>query len=152
MAILAFNMLPLGLHEFGMPGPDILIALTFAWLLRQPNVVPVTSIIIVFLLADFLLQRPPGLWTILMIIVSENLRRYRLSVTVMPFLIEWVSFGVAVMTMLLLNRFVLWILAVDLDSLGLTLLHGIATIMLYPIVVLVSRFVLGLRKMTVSEI
>jgi rod shape-determining protein MreD len=54
------RLLPLGLGESGLPGPDLLLALTFAWLLRQPAVVPLASIVIVFLMADFLLQRPPG--------------------------------------------------------------------------------------------
>jgi rod shape-determining protein MreD len=69
------RLLPLGLGESGLPGPDLLLALTFAWLLRQPAVVPLVSIVIVFLLADFLLQRPPGLWTALVVIASESLRR-----------------------------------------------------------------------------
>jgi rod shape-determining protein MreD len=60
--IILGRLLPLGLGTSGLPGPDLLLAFTFAWLLRQPAVVPVVSIVIVFLLADFLLQRPPGLW------------------------------------------------------------------------------------------
>jgi cell shape-determining protein MreC len=37
------RLLPLGLGESGLPGPDLLLALTFAWLLRQPAVVPLAQ-------------------------------------------------------------------------------------------------------------
>ena len=73
--IITFKLLPLGLNDQGLPGPDLLLALTLAWVLRQPAVVPIGSILVEFLLADFLFQRPPGLWTILVILTSESLRR-----------------------------------------------------------------------------
>jgi len=152
LAVISFKLLPLGLHSSGLPGPDILLALTLVWLLRQPAVVPVASILIVFLLADFLFQRPPGLWTLMVIVVSESLRRRRLTMTEFPFLVEWSAFAGAVMAMTLLNRLVLWLLMVDLDSLGLTLAHAIVTIAIYPLVVLVSKFLFGLRKIGPAEV
>ncbi|WP_416915514.1 MAG: hypothetical protein ACMUJJ_00100 [Roseicyclus sp.] len=57
--VIAYKLLPLNLNDRGLPGPDLLLALTLAWLLRQPAVVPIGSILIVFLMADFLFQRPP---------------------------------------------------------------------------------------------
>jgi rod shape-determining protein MreD len=151
LVVISFKMLPLGLDEDGLPGPDLLLALTLAWLLRQPAVVPIGSILIVFLLADFLFQRPPGLWTLLVIVVSESLRRRRLTMTEFPFLVEWSAFAGAVFTMIILNRLVLWVLMVDLPSLGLTLAHGIVTAAIYPFVVAVSKFLFGLRKIGPAE-
>jgi rod shape-determining protein MreD len=151
LAVMTFKLLPLGLGDTGLPGPDVLLALTLAWLLRQPAVVPVLSIVAVFLLADFLLQRPPGLWTLLVIVFSESLRRRRLTMTEFPFLVEWSAFAGAVFSMIILNRFVLWVLMVDLDPLGLTLTHAIVTTMIYPLVVVVSKFLFGLRKIGPAE-
>ncbi len=151
MVIGTFQLLPLGLDDTGLPGPDLLLAVTLAWLLRQPAVVPIGSILVVFLLADFLFQRPPGLWTLMVIIVSESLRRRRLTMTEFPFLVEWSAFAGAVFTMLLLNRAVLWVLMVDLDPLGLTLAHGIVTVVIYPLVVLASKYIFGLRKIGPAE-
>lgn len=151
LMVIVYKLLPLGLDDTGIPGPDILLAVTLAWLLRQPAVVPILSILAVFLLADFLFQRPPGLWTLLVIVVSENLRRRRLTMTEFPFLLEWSAFAGAVMAMVLLNRMVLWVLVVDLDPLGLTLAHGIVTALIYPIVVVVSKFLFGLRKIGPAE-
>jgi rod shape-determining protein MreD len=144
--VITFKLLPLGLHDQGLPGPDLLLALTLAWLLRQPAVVPIGSILIVFLLADLLFQRPPGLWTLLVVVVSESLRQRRLTMTEFPFLLEWSAFAGAVFTMILLDRMLLWVLMVDLPPLGLVLAHAIVTTAIYPLVVVVSKFLFGLRK------
>ncbi len=149
--VIMAKLLPLGLNDAGLPGPDLLLALTFAWLLRQPALVPVGAILVVFLMADFLFQRPPGLWTLLVIVTSESLRRRRLTMTEFPFLVEWSAFAGAVFTMIILNRLVLWVLMVDLPSLGLSLVHGIVTIAIYPLVVLISKYLFGLRKIGPAE-
>jgi rod shape-determining protein MreD len=151
-ALITLRLLPLGLGETGLPGPDLILALTFAWLLRQPAVVPLASIVAVFLVADFLFQRPPGLWTALAVLASESLRRRRLQMTEFPFLVEWGAIAGAVAGMVLAERVVLWVLFVDPPSLGLTLTHGIVTVAIYPLVVAVSKFVFGLRKLGPAEL
>lgn len=151
LIVIMAKLLPLGLADVGLPGPDILLALTLAWLLRQPAVVPVASILIVFLLADFLFQRPPGLWTLLVILVSEYLRARRLTMTEFPFLVEWSAFAGAVFAMILLNRLFLTIMFADPAPLGLALTHAIVTVLVYPLVVLISKFLFGLRKIGPAE-
>jgi len=151
LVVITFKLLPLGLNDAGLPGPDLLLALTLAWLLRQPAVVPILSIVVIFLLADFLFQRPPGLWTLLVVVVSESLRRRRMTMTEFPFLFEWAAFTGAVFAMIILNRVALWVLVVDLPPLGLSLVHGIVTAAIYPLVVLVSKFLFGLRKIGPAE-
>jgi rod shape-determining protein MreD len=150
--IVILRLLPLGLDEIGVPGPDLLVALTFAWIMRQPAVVPIVSILLVFLLADFLLQRPPGLWTLMVVLGSESLRRRRLQMTEFPFLVEWSVFGGTVLAMVLIERLILWVLFVDLAPLGLTLAHAIVTVAIYPFVVGVSKYIFGLRKLGPAEL
>ena len=77
LLIITAKILPITLDQGRLPSPDILLAVTLAWLLRQPSAVPVLSIVIVFLLADFLLQRPPGLWTLLVLLVSELVEMFK---------------------------------------------------------------------------
>ena len=146
------RLLPLGLDGGGLPGPDLLLAVTFAWLLRQPAVVPLASIVLVFLLADFLFQRPPGLWAALAVVASESLRRRRLQMTEFPFLVEWGAIAGAVAGMVLAERLILWILFADLPSLGLSLTQGIVTVLIYPVVVAVSKFLFGLRKLGPADL
>lgn len=152
LVVITMKLLPLNLAAGGIPGPDILVLLAFSWIVRQPALVPIGLLLVVFLLADFLFMRPPGLWTALVLIAGESLRRRRLTMTELPFLVEWGTVAVAIMGMVLLNRMILWMLLVDLDSLGLTLAHGIVTIAAYPIVVGISKFVLGLRKLGPTEL
>lgn len=152
LVVITMKLLPLNLAAGGIPGPDVLVLLAFSWIVRQPALVPIGLLLVVFLLADFLFMRPPGLWTALVLIAGESLRRRRLTMTELPFLVEWGTVAVAIMGMVLLNRMILWMLLVDLDSLGLTLAHGIVTIAAYPIVVGISKFVLGLRKLGPTEL
>lgn len=152
LALITLKLLPLNLASSGVPGPDFLVLLAFAWMVRQPAVVPLGLLMVVFLLADFLFMRPPGLWTVLTILASESLRRRRLTMTEFPFLVEWGAVAVAIMGMVLLNRVALWILLVDLDPLGLTLAHAIVTIAAYPVVVGISKYIFGLRKLGPAEL
>lgn len=152
LCLITLKLLPLNLAASGIPGPDLLVLLAFAWIVRQPSLVPIGLLVAVFLLADFLFMRPPGLWTALVLVAAEFLRRRRLTMTELPFLVEWGSVAVAVMGMVLLNRIILWMLLVDLNSLGLTLAHGIVTIAAYPIVVGISKYLLGVRKLGPTEL
>lgn len=151
-SVICIKMMPLSLDNTGVPGPDLLLALTLAWLLRQPAVVPLGAILVVFLLADFLFQRPPGLWTLLVIITSEALRRRRLTMTEFPFLLEWSAFSGAIFVMIVVERMLLWVLFVDPPPLGLSLAHAIVTAAIYPLVVGISKFLFGLRKIGPAEV
>ncbi|WP_416915513.1 MAG: hypothetical protein ACMUJJ_00095 [Roseicyclus sp.] len=91
------------------------------------------------------------MWTLLVLIVSESLRQRRLTMTEFPFLVEWSAFAGAVLAMILLERIILWVLVVDLPPLGLSLTHGIVTTAIYPLVVGISKFLFGLRKIGPAE-
>ncbi|MBF9035038.1 rod shape-determining protein MreD [Rhodobacterales bacterium HKCCE2091] len=147
LVIITARLLPLNLGDSGLPAPDVLLALTLAWLLRQPAVVPIGSIVVVFLLADFLFQKPPGLFTCLVLLVTESVKSRRAQMTEVNFLVEWASVAGTVFTLLILERVALWVLFLSQDPLGLTLVHGLLTVAVYPLVVLVSHFLLGMRKL-----
>ena len=72
--IIFFQLLPLNTLPTKWPGPDLLVALTFAWAMRRPELVPALSVAFVMLLADFLLQRPPGLLAALIVAMTEALK------------------------------------------------------------------------------
>ena len=60
-----FLLLPLQTTPRSLAGPDLLLAFAVAWCLRRPEFVPPLALALAFLLADLLLQRPPGLWALL---------------------------------------------------------------------------------------
>ncbi len=152
LCVLFFRILPLHTGTPGLPGPDIILCVTLAWVMRQPTAVPVAAILFLFLLGDILLQRPVGLWTLLALMTSEGLRSRRATLTEASFLVEMTIVAGAILFMVLAQRLVLWVLVTDQPSLGLSLMEGLATIVIYPIVVLVSKFALRMDKLPLVDL
>ncbi|MGI3183838.1 rod shape-determining protein MreD [Nioella aestuarii] len=151
LSVIFYRLLPLETGTPGLPGPDFILCVTLVWVLRQPTAVPVGAILLLMLLSDFLLQRPPGLWTALTIAAAEYLRNRRAGIAETPFLFEWGMVAGVILAMVLSQRLILWVLLADQPSLGLSLMEGLATIVIYPVVVMVSKFALGMDKLPVVE-
>ena len=151
-AFVAFlHLLPLRIGAGGWPGPDLLLAFAFAWVLRRPDYVPVALVAAVMLLSDFLFLRPPGLWAALAVLGLEFLRRREPTSRDMPFVVEWAMVAGVMLGMAAAYRLVLAVFMVQQASLGLTLIGQIATVAAYPAVVLVSVYALKITKITPIE-
>ena len=74
VVLLFLRLLPLGQSAGAFPGPDLLLCLIMAWVVRRPDYLPLAMIVIVMLMEDLLLMRPPGLWTALVVLATEFLR------------------------------------------------------------------------------
>ncbi|MEM6482716.1 MAG: rod shape-determining protein MreD [Pseudomonadota bacterium] len=146
IAILFFHLLPVNTVPRIWAGPDLILALTLAWVLRRPEFVPPILVAGLFLLSDLLLHRPPGLWTALVLITAEFLRARYVGLRDMTFAAEWVAVGGALVALTLTYRTVLNLLAVDQAPLGLSLIQLIMTLAAYPVLVIVSQSVFGVRK------
>ncbi len=146
-----FYLLPVQVGTGHWPGPDLILALAFVWVLRRPNYVPVFLFAPIMLLADFIFLRPPGLWSALSVLGLEFLRNREPTSRDMAFAVEWAMVAGVMLAMAFLNRLVLAIFMVDQTSLGLTILGQISTILSYPILVALSYYALGMRKITPSE-
>lgn len=151
LSVIFARILPFETGISGLPGPDFILCVTLAWVLRQPGAVPIGAILFLMLLSDFLLQRPPGLWTALTLMASEFLRNRRAGIAETPFLFEWGMVAGAILAMVLGQRLILMLLLADQPSLGLSLMEGLATIVIYPIVILISKFALGMDKLPMVE-
>ena len=55
------HLLPLDTLPPGWAGPDLFLALTFAWAVRRPDYVPPLLVAGLALMMDLLFHRPPGL-------------------------------------------------------------------------------------------
>lgn len=133
-------------------GPDLLIAFAFAWSLRRPEYVPILMLALLFLLADLLLQRPPGLWAVLALLACENLRGRSRSLRDATFGAEWIAISLLLVGILLMNRIVLSILLVSPPPLRLGLLELGMTVLFYPVVVFITRMVMGVRRAAPGEL
>ena len=146
------RLLPLSTEPTSWPGPNLLIGLTLAWLLRRPDYVPVGIIVLVFLFEDLLLMRPPGLWALLALLATEFLRDREATTRDLSFPVEWALVSVVIVVMTALNALVLGITMVPQGGLALTLRQLLMTILAYPLVVLASHYLFGLRRAAPGEI
>ena len=146
LTILFFQLMPLNMVPRVWAGPDLVLAVTLAWVLRRPEIVPPLLVAALMLLADLLLHRPPGLWAALVLITAEMLRARYVGLRDMTFAAEWAAVAVALVALTLSYRLVLNILAVDQAPLGLSLIQLIMTLAAYPLVVIVSQSLFGVRK------
>jgi len=152
LVLVLFQLLPLQHVARQWAGPDLLIALALAWAFRRPDYVPALSIAALFLLADLLFQRPPGLLAALMVLGAENVKTRARNLHEQTFLVEWFSFAVLVVSITLIYRIVLTVLLTSQAPLGLSLIQAIMTIAIYPLVVLLSHLLLGMQKPNPGEI
>lgn len=149
--ILLWQILPLGFDEGRLPSPDLITALTLAWLLRHPNVVPLGAIAIVFLISDFLTNAPVGFGALSMVLASESLRKRQPQIENMTFLSEFGTVTAVIFAVTLAERIVLTVLLADQPPFGAVALHTIVTIAAYPALVVVSKYLLGLDRLTAAD-
>ncbi|HEY0213775.1 MAG TPA: rod shape-determining protein MreD [Paenirhodobacter sp.] len=145
------RLLPINPMAHGIPGPDLMLAFTFVWLMRRPDYLPAWLIIAVFLLGDMIFWRPVGLWALIVLLGTEFLRgRVPLS-RALPLAAEMVMVGSVMLAMLLMNRLVLALALVDQPPLGLELLRLMMTLLAYPFVAVFSRLAFGLHRPVPGE-
>lgn len=145
------DLLDQGSNRF-LIGPDLLIAFAFAWSLRRPEYVPSLLLALLFLLADLLLQRPPGLWAVLALLACENLKGRSRSLRDATFGAEWIAVAVLLTVILITNRIVLSVILVAPPQLRLSLLELGMTILVYPAVVFVTHSLMGVRRAAPGEL
>ncbi|MEM1387704.1 MAG: rod shape-determining protein MreD [Pseudomonadota bacterium] len=151
LAIMLVHMLPKDLGPNGYPPPDILLCLTFAWVLRRPHLLPTPLVAAVFLLADFLLMRPPGLWTALSVVAVEYLRSREPLLRELPLAAEFGAAAAALVFVPLSYHLTLMLFGVPNAGFGLMVLQAIATLLFYPLLVFALKIVFGIDRMTPSE-
>lgn len=152
LVIMFSQLLPLPSPPERWPGPDLLVALCFAWAFRRPDYVPALTVAGVFLLADLLFQRPPGLWAALMVLATEFLKRRTMQVRDMPYLVEWMTVASTLLIAMIAYRATLSILLIDQAPLGAALIQTVMTILAYPIVAALSQVAFGVRKAAPGEV
>lgn len=149
--LLFLRLLPINPGAIAWPGPNLLLALTLAWVLRRPDQVPASVIALVTLVEDLVLLRPPGLWAAVMLLGSEAARNREARWRELGFVLEWLRVAMLMGAMLLANRIVSVVFLLPVPPLGMMMLQLIATVAAYPAVVLFGRLGLGLRRMSVVE-
>lgn len=146
--IIFFHLLPLDTAPRRWAPPDLLMALTFAWVLRRPDYVPALSVAAVMLMADMLFQRPPGLMALLMVLGCEFLKNRAGNLGETSFILEWFNVCVVIAAITVLDRVILSLTLVDRAPLSLHLIQMVLTMAAYPLVALITQTILGVRRLS----
>ena len=150
--ILFVKLLPLGSVAGDWPGPDILLCLIFAWVVRRPDFLPVLLVAFVLLLEVLLLMRPPGLWTALVVVATEFLRARIALARELSFWTEWALVAGLMFGLLVAYRVVFAMAFLPQPGFGFAMLQTLWSILCYPVVVAASRLALDLRKPAMGEV
>lgn len=152
LMILFFQLLPLDTQPRVWAGPDLLLAFACAWSVRKPDYVPPLLLAAVFLLSDFLLQRPPGLLAVLALIGCENLKSRGRSLRDASFVVEWVTVSIIIAFVLSTYVIILALVMVDVPDLSLSLSELGMTVLFYPFIVAITHWLMGVRKSTPGDL
>ncbi|GIT90779.1 hypothetical protein JANAI62_12340 [Jannaschia pagri] len=149
--LLFFALLPFSTGEGRLPAPDLMMCLVFAWILRRPDYVPLWLLVPLLLLDDALLMRPLGVWTLVVMLASEYLRRRVDHTQAQTFWSEMVLVSGLIAGTFLANHVVLLLLLAETAPILGQVLHATATIVFYPLTVLFSQLV-GVRRLAPGEL
>lgn len=152
MILIFGQLLPLDTRPDVWAAPNWLLAITLAWVARRPDYVPVFVVAVIFLLADLLFQRPPGLWTALVVILTEMLRARTTRMRDLPLLLEWGTVAVGIVAITLINRAVLMVVMSPQQPLALTLIEMVMTIVFFPLVIVIAQFVFGVARPALGQV
>lgn len=152
LLLLFLRLLPLGHMPGALPGPDLLLCLIMAWVVRRPEFLPMPMILVVMLAEDLILMRPPGLWTAIVILATEFLRGRVALTRELNFVVEWMLVAGVMLGMVLAYRLVLLVAFVPQAAFGFAIVQYLWSIALYPLVVGLSLLVLDLRKPAMGEV
>lgn len=151
MCVLFVQLMPISLTPAQWAPPDVMLAISLAWAQRRPGILPIWLVAGTFLLLDIMFQRPPGVWAALCLLTIEWFKSRERQNTEVAFAVEWLSVAGSVVIMTLMYRGILLATALDAGPLHLATWQGALTVALYPLVVLASHFIFGIRRTAPNE-
>jgi rod shape-determining protein MreD len=143
---------PFGVEPRPWPGPDVLLCLAIAWVMRRPDYLPALLIALVFLVEDMVLLRPPGLWAALVLVATEFLRSRAALTRELSFSVEWLLAAGVMLALFMVNRIAFAIALMPQPGFGFALMQTIWSILCYPVVVILSSLLLDVRKPATGEV
>lgn len=143
---IAYPLLPLQFTPARWPAPDLLFALTIAWVVRAPESAPFLLVALLAIIADAVLMRPLGLWALLLLMASETVRYSYRGIQERGVLSEIAMAAALLMIMLVMQNLLLWISFSQSLELARMLQIGLLTLLCYPVMVGFLHYILRVRK------
>jgi rod shape-determining protein MreD len=137
LAIVALVVLLQSLPLQSLPYPfapaDVPLSITFAWIMRRPDVMSPILITLAFLFADTILQRPPGLWALIVLCASIFLRMRTRGRKEVLFLYEWFIVALVIGVSFLVHYFALMFTFLPVPDAQQYVVQVLLSILIYPI-------------------
>ncbi|MGB1236080.1 MAG: hypothetical protein ACPG5U_10120 [Planktomarina sp.] len=150
-SIVFVQTLPIYSERLRLLSPDIVLAFTFAWAVRRPDAITPVLIVLVTVLTDFLLHRPPGLWTVIVLLAAIFLQGRVHDIRHSVYSAEWFLVGLVILgTFAVYQAALIVTLTGGHDWITLGLL-AMSTVVIYPFVTLISQRVFGVHKPGVTD-
>lgn len=144
--VIASGMAPVSMTPFAIPSPDLVFCLIAAWLVRRPDLVSAGVIIAAVLTAEIFLLQTPGLWSAIVLLASEYLRASAERIRSRPFLYEWLLVAAVYVAAVIAHQFFLALTFLPAPSPEWALLHGVETLLAYPLVVAITNLLFRVTK------
>ena len=113
--------------------PDLLLIMTITWVMQRPDIIGPITITVVFLFADFILQRPPGLWTVIVLFAATFLGMRSTRFKEVFFIYEWATVSVIIIFCYLTQYILMRLTFLASYDLKLLTITGLITIFFYPV-------------------
>ncbi|HLS59105.1 MAG TPA: rod shape-determining protein MreD [Paracoccaceae bacterium] len=131
-------LVPVGQAGERIANPDLLFCLLAACVLRRPEAVPLSLVLVLGLLADFILGRAPGPGALGLVLATEHLRRRSPG----SFLAEWLRAALLFAAILAGIAALLALTLAPLPGSAVLARYWLATALAYPLVAAALRFAL----------
>lgn len=139
---IAIEAAPLGVGPAAPPSPDLLLCVIVYWTARRPGSTPVLAIFLLGLVRDVMTDVPTGAGALALVLAAEVVRAIRHRLARSYFILEWLALAAAALG----TAAFLWLLIVlalaQPPYLGALIHQSLYTVMVYPLIVIVFRWVL----------
>ncbi|WP_373356053.1 rod shape-determining protein MreD [Pseudoroseicyclus sp. CXY001] len=146
LVLIFLRLLPLNTLPKSWAPPDLLLAFTLLWAARRPDLMPAALVAIVFFTADIVFQRPPGLWALMVLLLTEWLRRRSGTLRSASFGQEWLTVAAGLAVTALGYRLLLGLFMTPRPPLSLTASETLLTALIYPLAAITAHWLFGVTR------
>ncbi|MGZ9811032.1 rod shape-determining protein MreD [Pseudoroseicyclus sp. H15] len=146
LVLIFVRLLPLDTMPQSWAPPDLLLAFTLVWAARRPDLLPAPLVALVFFTADIVFQRPPGLWALMVLLLTEWLRRRSATLRSASFGQEWLTIAGGLTVIAVAYRTCLALVVAPLAPLSLTASEMLLTALIYPLAAAIAHWVFGVTR------
>lgn len=152
LACVLWSIIPFDLSADALPVPDLFYCVTMAYVVRRPEYVPIWAVFFVFFVRDILTQAPLGLCTLLVVMAIEVVRANIQAFREYIFGLEWLWVATIFVAITLIQQVLLALTLSDTPRLVEQVLLILFTVLVYPVIVGVMKYVFGITRPRPGEL